>query len=386
MPADVTPPTAEDAPRPQQAHRLASLDVLRALAILLVLGRHWPEVGDLEPGWLFDTWKRGGWVGVDLFFVLSGFLIGGLFFREHARHGRLDPLRFLIRRGFKIYPGYYALLAFTLVLGVANRPVTPWTALCEALYLQNYLDGHWYHTWSLAVEEHFYLLLPLILLLLLRRRGGAPFAGIGAVTALAVGGCLLTRMSLVTTTHPGAILAPTHLRIDGLLVGVYVAYVHHRHPSRFASLRPGVRVVLGVAGALCLVPCFRLTLGLVPFVLTLGLTLNALGSALLLIAFLPSRCADRGSRALALVGRHSYGIYLWHMPVGLGVGALAARYPDALSPWLGVGLYLGGALAVGIALSRAIEAPVLRLRDRLYPSRSGLLRPAGDWTVERGEA
>ncbi|MEZ6183806.1 MAG: acyltransferase [Planctomycetota bacterium] len=373
-------PLHETDPSPQ-ARRLASLDVLRALAILLVLGRHWPAVGTPVPSWLFQTWKRGGWVGVDLFFVLSGFLIGGLFFREHARHGRLDPVRFLIRRGFKIYPGYYALLAFSVVTGVANAPVTVRSTLCEAFYLQNYYGGHWHHTWSLAVEEHFYLLLPALLLVLLRRRSGVPFAGIGFVAALVLGGCLVQRMALVLTSPPSVVLAPTHLRLDGLLVGVYVAYLHHRHPTWFASLRPAVRGLLGLLGALCLAPCFWFVLGRVPFVLTLGLTLNALGSALLLIAFLPSSCAGPLSRALAAVGRHSYGIYLWHMPVGLGVAALAARV-TWLRPELALAVYLAGALGVGALLSRAIEAPLLRLRDRLYPSRSGILRPATGWAPE----
>src|SRR5262245_40410993 len=102
-PAQANPVTDLAPPRP--ARNLAP-DLLRALAVLLVLGHHlWPAPADGSvPGRvLFDLWHRGGWVGVDLFFVLSGFLVSGLLFAEYARSGRISPWRFYVRRGFKIY-------------------------------------------------------------------------------------------------------------------------------------------------------------------------------------------------------------------------------------------------------------------------------------------
>src|SRR5215469_6695095 len=87
--------------------RIPQLDILRAIAVLLVIGNH-------------VTWSpvlvRFGWTGVDLFFCLSGFLVSGLLFRDYRRYGTLHWKRFLIRRGFKIYPGYYALLLTTVLL------------------------------------------------------------------------------------------------------------------------------------------------------------------------------------------------------------------------------------------------------------------------------
>jgi len=93
--------------------RLPQLDVLRAAAILLVLGRHMApkhfqdlhSLEDIAPAWVrlgLETLQRGGWIGVDLFFVLSGFLVSGLLFQEHLKTGEMSPARFLIRRGFKI--------------------------------------------------------------------------------------------------------------------------------------------------------------------------------------------------------------------------------------------------------------------------------------------
>ncbi|MSP58983.1 MAG: acyltransferase [Myxococcales bacterium] len=128
------------------AVRSAAIDALRGVAILLVLGRHIPEVLQLPAvvHTALAEWRRFGWIGVDLFFVLSGFLVSGLLFREHQRHGRLFAGRFLIRRGFKIYPGFYLLLFATwLVLG---RWLPPHALLSEGLFVQNYWLSAWAHT------------------------------------------------------------------------------------------------------------------------------------------------------------------------------------------------------------------------------------------------
>src|SRR5258706_12209135 len=101
------------APQQSSRSRNQALDILRGIAILIVLGRHLfflptdlPPPADL----FFRTWIRCGWAGVDLFFVLSGFLVSGLLFQEFARNGNVAVSRFLIRRGFKIYPAFYVFL------------------------------------------------------------------------------------------------------------------------------------------------------------------------------------------------------------------------------------------------------------------------------------
>ena len=87
--------------------RIKQLDVLRGIAIVLVLGSHMPAS---------DLWSQIGWVGVDLFFVLSGFLVSGLLFNEYKKHGQIRLGRFLIRRGFKIYPAFYFLILVTIAI------------------------------------------------------------------------------------------------------------------------------------------------------------------------------------------------------------------------------------------------------------------------------
>ena len=147
-----------------------NLDALRGIAIMLVVLFHLDV----------PVFRTGGWIGVDLFFVLSGFLISGLLFREWTTTGTINIPRFYIRRGFKIYPPFYVLLAVTVAVnlvapGIPSFPVTVRTAFAEATFTQNYFQGIWGQTWSLAVEEHFYLLLPVVLWFLQRRNDNNPF-------------------------------------------------------------------------------------------------------------------------------------------------------------------------------------------------------------------
>src|SRR5438876_4889931 len=103
--------------------RVVQLDALRAIAVLLVLGHHMPACPrDLNyPLALFtEQWKQCGWAGVDLFFVLSGFLVSGLLFREYQKYGTIKLPRFLARRGLKIYPAFYVLLLTTIAVYVVT--------------------------------------------------------------------------------------------------------------------------------------------------------------------------------------------------------------------------------------------------------------------------
>lgn len=353
------------------------------MAILLVLGRHWPlEVRVLDPPLrqLAAVWQCGGYLGVDLFFVLSGFLVAGLLLREQARHGSLQVGRFLLRRGFKIYPAFYLLLLVSLLSGLSDLPPTRERLLAEALYLQNYLGGCWNHTWSLAVEEHFYLLLPVTLLFLRRpadpaRGPGSPgFRGILPLFLAVGGGCLALRLSLPPSPAEGwGHLSATHLRLDGLTFGVLLAWLHHERPGLFGGLSLPARWALGLFGLLLLLPAFVWDLARHPWLSTSGLTLFYLGGGALLVALLPARLSSRPARALGLVGRHSYSIYLWHMLMTRLAAMACLTWPELLPPWGWLALYLGGTLLVGVTLSLALEAPLLRLRDRLVPSRSGAL-------------
>ncbi len=165
------------------------LDVLRCVAILLVIGHH---------AQTFPVWTRIGWVGVDLFFVLSGFLISGLLYSEYKKRQNISVGRFFIRRGLKIYPAFYFFLAATLaaqlLLYKGSVPLKPY--LYEMLFIQNYHFAIWQHTWSLAVEEHFYIALALLLLALVRFLPARPnpFAIIPQLFVFVAFACILLRV------------------------------------------------------------------------------------------------------------------------------------------------------------------------------------------------
>src|SRR4051794_7562171 len=124
------------------ATRLASLDVLRAVAIFLVLGRHMPPFTSSSASapmlTFLHAWECGGWIGVDLFFVLSGFLVAGLLFREHQLFGTIRYGHFLARRGLKIYPAFYVMLGAVVWFAAAHRHTfVSWpTLLSEILFVQ----------------------------------------------------------------------------------------------------------------------------------------------------------------------------------------------------------------------------------------------------------
>jgi len=358
-------------------NRFKQVDILRAIAVFLVLGRHMKPCPPDGNAWCYQTsriWAQGGWVGVDLFFVLSGFLVSGLLFREYEKYHELRVGCFLIRRGFKIYPPFWLLIGVTVALLALHHVKLFWPAIAsELLFVQNYGPNLWNHTWSLAVEEHFYLLLAGGLFILARRRSPDPFAMIPAAFVAVAVICLLLRV--VDSPHPPfdfkAHIFRTHLRLDGLFFGVFLSYVFHRHPIWFFSVARRFRYALGGMGALMLLPAFCFPLEETPSLTTYGLTLFYLGSGCLLCAALGfSATGNRCVRAVAYMGSHSYSIYLWHMQVSIWVTALVTRHLSQPDNWLlYAAIYLIGSIVFGIGMAILIENPVLRLRNRYFPSR-----------------
>jgi len=347
--------------------------VLRAIAVLLVLGRHVVNTQRGIPaalGAVLQPWKRFGWMGVDLFFVLSGFLVSGLLFAEYRKHGAIRPLRFLGRRGFKIYPAFYLLL---LVTWLWKRDELPGRLfLYEALFVQNYTQQIWGHTWSLAIEEHFYIALALGLWLMVRRGGPDPFRLLPRIFLLVGAAALALRVRAFATSPTGWLLLPTHLRVDALLFGSLIAYGWTFHRARVAAFADRHRLAIAVLALLLLVPCLVIPVTGSFFVNTVGLTTNYLGfgGIVLLTVAASERAQPRWERLLsplARVGFYSYSIYLWHM----AVRALTALYLPARIGWTAtLATYFVASVVLGIVAARLIEIPFLRLRDRVLPSRA----------------
>jgi peptidoglycan/LPS O-acetylase OafA/YrhL len=363
--------------------RLIQLDILRGVAVLLVLGFHAPLPPEtahlLRP--LASVWQRFGWSGVDLFFVLSGFLVGGLLFKELRTRSRLDVRRFLIRRGFKIWPAYYVFVAFLLVrelakgstLGAAFRDLIP-----QLIHLQNYVGAGKLapHTWTLAVEEHFYLALPGVLLLLTRGKKG-DLSAIPAIPYIAIG--LIAACTAGRYFNHTGLVGETHLRIDSLFFGVLLAYLYHFRPQALQPIARfrGVFFLLGVG----LISPMLFVNARHVFVYTFGFVFLYAGYGLILLTLLHTPVgsgpagrlmASLPARLVAFIGLHSYSIYLWHVSFALrpaeAIGVWWKALPGDAAWLLGMTFYLSLAVGVGVLLGKLIEMPALRLRESLFPA------------------
>jgi peptidoglycan/LPS O-acetylase OafA/YrhL len=391
--------------------RLFHLDVVRGAAILLVLGTHTPAVLRLHPvvDALSDAVHKMGHLGVDLFFVLSGFLIGGILLRELDVSGTLRVRRFLMRRALKIWPAYLICLLVTcLAIAAFGRDLAgdphPYRTLAGAmwpatLHVQNYFSstGYCFWFWSLGVEEHFYLVLPALLLVACARcNGPARLRQLLVAGAMVAVGCLALR-GWTRAQHPHYSSVthywPTHLRLDALVAGVVLAATVRHAPDGVRRLRP-YRWPLAIAGvAVFALPVFfpggdegraALFEALYPF----DSTLMALaGVSLVLLAHyqdqdLPASPGTgkapwlRAALApIAAVGCFSYSIYLWH---GFFAAPLSRRLLELLGvPLFGAGLstlihlvaYLLVAIGLGLLSYLLLEKPFLALRERIYAQR-----------------
>ena len=366
------PPPGESFRRNQQ------LDVLRGVAILMVLLCH--TIYLRQPTWERAIW-RAGWSGVDLFFVVSGFLISGLLFAEYRKTGGIRFRRFAIRRALKIYPAFYVLVLLTVAVRAWGRPISfhdeVWRRLLhDVVFVQSYALGTWGHFWSLSVEEHFYILLPVTLFFLMRagQRASAaadPFRSIPGIFAAAAVALLVARLltaRYVPYSYQTHLMA-THLRLDSLLFGVVLSYWHHFHRERYSRAAQRYQGLILCAAAALLTPAFLVS-QYDPWMYTYGFTSLYLGYGCLLVGFLHvpvdgfKRPLQLVLRATAYIGTFSYSIYLWHLPWLRVVQHLRLGSSD----FVRLSVYYGGAILLGMLTGKLVEFPALRLREHLFPS------------------
>lgn len=255
----------------KHSERFNGLDHLRALAIILVLLYHYRAFK--HPVWI-ETVGKFGWTGVDLFFVLSGFLISGQLFKEMKNTGTIHVKTFYIKRFFRIFPPYFftLFLYFTFPFFREREALPPlWKFVT---FTQNYgLDvinqGTFSHAWSLCIEEQFYLILPLLLLVMMPTKLFKYFV----ILIILILSFSLTMRLIIWSDSVGGIdnsslefwrlwymeiYYPTYTRLDGLGIGVFTGYLM-QHSERFKEIinRNGNRlflmgiVLLGIAFWLC---------------------------------------------------------------------------------------------------------------------------------------
>lgn len=355
-------------------HRIPGLDLLRALAIAWVMLFYSFLVGGLGPN--FDWLSRFGWAGVDMFFVLSGFLIGGQVLRPLQRGEGLSIRGFYVRRAWRILPAFAVVLAlYTSFPSLREAPgMQPWWQF--ATFTMNFLIDYsrnqaFSHAWSLCVEEHFYMIFPL-LAIWLARRPSAPklFALCASVVLLGIalrGAVWLHDAALAPSRNwfIEDIYYPSWMRMDGLLVGVMLAAVHVYRPHIWSLMqaRSGAFLLGGLAMSILAFWLFSDRTGLLAN--TLGWPLLSFGFGAIVIA---------GSTSSSLLGRWrvpgaswvatiSYSLYLSHKIAF----HLVQKFIAPSAQEYGVLLFITYALAtllLGAALHYLVERPFLRWRDR----------------------
>jgi peptidoglycan/LPS O-acetylase OafA/YrhL len=371
--------------------RFAWFDCLRCAAIFLVMATHCRNISQSLPeiiGPIFNFFHTVGWVGVDLFFVLSGFLVSGLLFDEHDATGTLNIKRFLIRRGFKIIPAFYILTLITAIYDtITIHRVVMVHLIHDVLFLQSYRSGAWAHSWTLAIEVHFYILLALLLYFLSKHppKNGqwlARLPGIlGAVLVLSFLGRYINSVVRTTDFNVHREFQPTHLHLDVLAAGVLLRYFYTYHRDWLVRFERGkvfwiaLGLVLVYPSALLWAPHPDVVTALIP-------TLNYLGFGLILfeatqIAFPTAGLAAWLVKPFDYLGKHSYSIYLWHLPVKQWL--IDPLLPGQSGPLYFV-FFFSASLLVGTFFSVVLEMPILHLRNKLFPSKARPQIPADPGT------
>ncbi|HEX2912573.1 MAG TPA: acyltransferase family protein [Chloroflexia bacterium] len=308
---------------------IPGLDGLRAIAVIAVLLYH----ADL-------AWFQGGFLGVEVFFVISGYLITTLLLKEWREQKTIDLKKFWFRRARRLLPALFAVLIATLVFSVIFLPNEVASLRADVLAAFTYVTN-WYlifahksyfetigrpsllrHLWSLAVEEQFYLLWPPLLLL------GLKFMHPRRVLAVVVGVALLSAVAMALLyqpeVDPSRLYYGTDTRASGLLIGAALAFVWAPNreitwQGRRSRLNSLLLNLAGIGALVVLLAYFTLVNEFQPFLYQGGFVLLSLATAAL-IAVVVHPLAHLGAgflnwSPLRWLGLRSYSLYLWHWPI-----------------------------------------------------------------------
>jgi peptidoglycan/LPS O-acetylase OafA/YrhL len=340
--------------------KIPELDGLRALAVLPVIAFHFTYL----------KWVVGGYLGVDLFFVLSGFLITSLLLAEQRRTGSVSLRNFYARRALRILPPLAACVALALA---AVPSTTLQGALAAMFFAANMVDsrilGGLLHTWSIAVEEHFYFAWPLLFLWLGERR----------MRFLAWTILVVLALRIVVLSIKMDVYTPTYTRADSLAIGCYAALALARGKPAWGRWVAPVSLA-AVCACFVLVPWMNFAM------LSFGFTLFAVACAVVIVASVSTRSIANpilSWEPLQYIGRRSYGLYLYHMPVFLALERFRVE-GDTASMLMTTVLRVAATFAIAEISYRTIEAWAARHKSRFQPdSRWAAEVMAGEATSPR---
>lgn len=378
----MTAPPIEPPVRPAPARarrpllgRSSALDGLRGFALIWVVTYHLTSSAGPLPG---------GWVGLDVFFVLSGFLITAMLLDEIRVHGRVSLPKFYARRACRLLPALFVMLAAWVAIMLAFHDTT-WIAATPGgtgtgdpvdvgaafqqigvilAYGVNWIyaldlgaGAPLAHLWSLAVEEQFYVVWPFVVLLLVKLPAARR---IWPVLLLAAISATLPYVYWDGGAGNNRIYFGTDTRAVGMLMGAVAALAWHRRRSRgTGSPAATSRAWIGMGVVLL----FLLTVGNSPLKFLAGPTIMAL-AAMQVVPYLVDRPASwmarfYSGRVLVWLGQRSYAVYLWHY--------LFATWLNPLSPWISIPVGVAASLLCAHLSWRLVEAPALRYAKRFRP-------------------
>jgi len=354
--------------------RNIQLDFLRFCGVFLVMVTHTYITGNtiLDKG--LSIIKVGGWTGVDLFFVLSGYLVSGLIIREQELYGSFNAVRFLIRRGFKIYPTYYLFIIFSFILGLYShsigKPPTLTGLFHEAIFVANYFSNNNGILWSISVEEHFYFILAIVFLILIRFKKIELRSFIFIYAFLLVEGIGFRLYNYFHYSDFNFVrdYTKSHFRFDSLFFGVLLAYLVNSKSKIIAwILSYKYRILFSVMAIGFLMTNFILTRRNYPLLPVINLAVNPVcyGYLMLVVIDIKNIKFVKIISPLAYIGKYSYSIYLFHFVFD----NIAMRLINHGGVFYYL-LYFSSAITGGIIISKCIEYPLIGFRERYFPSRS----------------
>jgi peptidoglycan/LPS O-acetylase OafA/YrhL len=351
--------------------RNLQLDFLRFLGVFLVVVHHYPFHDESAFGGVISVIQTGGWIGVDLFFVLSGYLIAGLMIKEYNAKGSFNIRLFLIRRGFKIYPAYYFFILYQFLYSffITNNTQRLDRLWHEVFFFANYAKNNNGHLWSISVEEHFYVFLAIAFVLMIKFKKVNFKTMLGLYLALLIVGLSCRIYNYVT--YPvydfNRDYTRSHLRFDAMFFGVLIAFlVNYRKHFMDRLLQSRLKPVYFVLCLLFLSTNFIYGRYDHRIISVVNLSLNPICFGYILVCLVNYHQIGflKVIKPFAYVGMYSYSIYLFH----IHFISLTAFY-FARNTFMFYASYLLLALIGGIIVSKVIEYPFLKLRERFFPSR-----------------
>lgn len=359
--------------------KLYGLDHLRALAIAFVFLYHYYVFNDDQPGWLSAV-AEFGWTGVDLFFVLSGFLISSQLFEQLYQQQKISFPSFFIKRFLRIVPAFAITVAVYFCLPFfrekeALPPLWKFVTFTQNFGLNPKLSGTFSHAWSLCVEEHFYLLLPLILIIL--QRTNSLLKSYWLLPFLFLLGFVLRWYSFHELFLPKANLEyagaywyeyvyyPTYNRLDGLIAGVSIAAVNKFMPELWKKISSYGNLLL-ISGLIVLTVAYFICKDQLSFYASVfGFPLVSLGYGLLVAGAVSnsSFLFKWKSNTTTFIAAVSYSLYLTHKGVVHITHSLFAGIINNSN--LMFLLCIATSTLVAYLLYKTVEKPFMNLRNKM---------------------